>query len=671
MNGCRVLSVVFGCLLAAGIASSGTSAAADNIRSALEANRDTAATWKVSPVAADCIGPSDAQGHLWYETDFDDVSWTDLQPPDVGSIPSGQDRYYRLHYAHEVSGTTQIRLSTDDGVWLYVNGAFVGHWGADCHGGGRADSVVVDITSYLHPGDNLIAAHVSNGTGNSLFDLKFPPRIILPMDSRVGVEFVSTSTSCTGSFGMYSPQNIPIYQDYKYQGGVTFPLGETFSVGTELIFYIIPRDFCGGYTYLSTDPTRAIVDRLNDYTWRISWEDWTDGDFNDLVVEVRLGGAVAPQLELPFDYSGSTFVRAASDLEMGGTVNAYFDHHYPNYARDGRVVTFHGYDNQFDSPAFGLAYDGHDGIDFAVSGSAIPVLAAADGHISDIVPASPGSCSCCIGGTCQTIAEACLGNHVVIAHTAGLTTTYGHLSSFSPDIREGDVIARGTRLGVMGTTGCSSGAHIHLQVSNAQALPVDPFGWMPFPDSTYHQTGDPDPWWQYNNNLVPQLDATSHYLWIHPLDRRVLNNPDAPTVITSASGEITAAFPIGAHQGAYRIELWEILDNPELANPSARPVSAFALYAFDEAEEPIWSVLQPVALQFATDTGNQAMGQALGFTPEYVLYSWNNDSDLWEPLLTTYDPLTGVVSATSENLGRFAVARIDHLIFLPIVLRSY
>ena len=131
-------------------------------------------TWKASPVGEDCAGPADAGGRAWYEADFDDSSWTNLSLPDSGAIPSGQDRYYRLHYNAIEPAGTEITLYTDDGAWLYVNGQLAGQWGGDCQGEGGTEGVVVDIGAYLRPGDNLIAVHVHNGPGDSLFNLLFP-----------------------------------------------------------------------------------------------------------------------------------------------------------------------------------------------------------------------------------------------------------------------------------------------------------------------------------------------------------------------------------------------------------------------------------------------------------------------------------------------------------------
>lgn len=635
----------------------------------------SAETWRASPVSADCVGPSDTNGHPWYELDFDDSQWVSVSLPDVNTIPSGQDRYYRLSYNLTGTLATKVLLTSDDGAWLYVNGQQVGHWGGNCHAGGTVNNVQADTTPYLQQGENVIAVHVSNGASGSQFNLTMPPRIVLPVGGQVTVEFVSTSAACTGDFGMYSPRSIPIYNDYLYQRGVLFPIGERFAMDTELVFYLVPQGLCGGHTYLSNDPSRARIDHPDPLTWRINWEDLSDADFNDLVVEVRLEGRTVPFLELPFDYTTySGFTGAASDTDREGAVNAYFDHRYPTYGAAPNsgytgTVTFHGYDSSLEEPGFYLAYDGHDGIDFAVKSSEdVQVLAAADGTVVDMVSATPGSCYCAAKG--GTINETCLGNHVLITHTNGFTTTYAHLASFDANIRDGQTVTLGTPLGVMGSTGCSTGPHIHFQVTNPAGIAVDPFGWTPFPDSTYGRSGQEDPWKEYQQNQQQPKDGTSTYLWVHSLDRSILNNRNISTTVTSASGQVTATFPVGAYAGPYRIELWDSLNGPELLDRSAIPVSAFALYAYDQSEQPIWSLLQPVQIQFRLDPVAQSAAQGAEASPEYHIYHWSDTTKEWIALSTTHDAQAGLISASSSSLGRFAVARMSHAIFLPLIVRG-
>ncbi|MBH0230283.1 peptidoglycan DD-metalloendopeptidase family protein [Halobacillus yeomjeoni] len=54
------------------------------------------------------------------------------------------------------------------------------------------------------------------------------------------------------------------------------------------------------------------------------------------------------------------------------------------------------------------------------------------------------------------------GNKVVIDHNNGYKTIYAHLSSF--DVEVGDTVKRGSKIGVMGTTGNSTGIHLHFEI---------------------------------------------------------------------------------------------------------------------------------------------------------------------------------------------------------------
>ncbi|MEK7170868.1 MAG: M23 family metallopeptidase [Patescibacteria group bacterium] len=55
-----------------------------------------------------------------------------------------------------------------------------------------------------------------------------------------------------------------------------------------------------------------------------------------------------------------------------------------------------------------------------------------------------------------------LGTHVVIEHNSYLTSTYGHLSALA--VTAGDDIEMGEPIGLMGSTGQSSGPHLHFEI---------------------------------------------------------------------------------------------------------------------------------------------------------------------------------------------------------------
>lgn len=54
------------------------------------------------------------------------------------------------------------------------------------------------------------------------------------------------------------------------------------------------------------------------------------------------------------------------------------------------------------------------------------------------------------------------GNKIIINHNNGMRTIYAHLNSIS--VSPGDVVKKGSKIGVMGTTGQSTGIHLHFEV---------------------------------------------------------------------------------------------------------------------------------------------------------------------------------------------------------------
>lgn len=67
--------------------------------------------------------------------------------------------------------------------------------------------------------------------------------------------------------------------------------------------------------------------------------------------------------------------------------------------------------------------------------------------------------------------ESQYGNIVVIDHGGGVETAYAHLNAF--DVREGDCVVPGARLGSAGMTGLSSSSGTHFEVRR-NGNPVDP-----------------------------------------------------------------------------------------------------------------------------------------------------------------------------------------------------
>ena len=107
----------------------------------------------------------------------------------------------------------------------------------------------------------------------------------------------------------------------------------------------------------------------------------------------------------------------------GGSITSYFG---------GRANPFSGY-----------GYDYHPGIDIGNDYGA-PIYAGADGHVEF---------AGWFGG---------YGRYVKISHGYGYETAYGHMSSIA--VSSGDYVKKGEIIGYVGSSGYSTGPHLHYEV---------------------------------------------------------------------------------------------------------------------------------------------------------------------------------------------------------------
>ena len=496
-------------------------------------------------------------------------------------------------------------------------------------------------------------------------------RIILSEDSLVSASgYLQPQTYCTGDFGLYSPDYQTVYYNYKYQIMVPIEVGQ-YAAGTELVFFINPCEpVCTCDTYLSTDPDHAIITQVDATTYRIAWEDWDDADFDDLVTTITLQPIKMPFLDLPFGYAGSTFANESRDTEQDGKVNAYLDHQYPTYNSSPNApsypntVNFYGYDSsQTDPPPpYNVAYNGHDGIDYYLVHNT-PVLAAADGVVTF---AGEKPLPCDVNGPSKTI---------IISHANGYETQYWHLDHFAAGLRVGSEVTRDAEepIGYVGNTGCiyvppghnpaTSGYHLHFMVKNAEGIVVDPYGWDPLPDAAWY--GQIDPWQQYHSDQDDH-DATSHYLWIHPLRVAAVTDSPASIVITSTSGRTRATIPANVYGAPLRMELAEGLQTVHI--PEYQNLYTFSLFGYTADDTPVTTLEANVTLDIqvsAEETRALATGVV---TP--TLRVWDSQQSAWQELPITWDPATGIAHASSSQIGTFALLAHKYFIYLPLVLKA-
>ncbi|HEV3312224.1 MAG TPA: M23 family metallopeptidase [Chloroflexota bacterium] len=172
-------------------------------------------------------------------------------------------------------------------------------------------------------------------------------------------------------------------------------------------------------------------------------------------------------------------------------IASYLDHDLPDYAVDGKIIlttglTVTGTPSAATFPDYWspqlrqyIYYDGHNGYDYDIAYQ--PVLAAAAGTIAY---ANWESADPYYG----------YGQMILIKHVDGYETLYGHLSKLL--VHPGERVSAGQEIAISGTTGHSTGPHLHFTVYHNCHV-VDPYGWS---------GRGPDPIRQFNGE-------SSTYLW--------------------------------------------------------------------------------------------------------------------------------------------------------------
>ena len=169
---------------------------------------------------------------------------------------------------------------------------------------------------------------------------------------------------------------------------------------------------------------------------------------------------------------------------IGQRTTSFFDHDKPWYDYDGIFVRYDGTrwtsNDSITTCTGGVnCYDGHNGYDLNLWFE--PVLSAASGTVIRA------------GWYDPTNHESALGLWAAVDHGNGYVNVYGHLSAL--EVYNGEQIGTQWPIGTSGTTGSSTGPHLHFGTYYLpQWYATDPFGW----------TGNyADP------NIVPD-----NYLWV-------------------------------------------------------------------------------------------------------------------------------------------------------------
>ena len=134
------------------------------------------------------------------------------------------------------------------------------------------------------------------------------------------------------------------------------------------------------------------------------------------------------------------------------------------------------------------SYDGHPAFDseirgFAAQAVGVPIFAAHDGIVVFAHDGEFDQNTECVGD----------GNGVIIDHGLGRRIIYWHFKTGSVAVAPGQFVRAGTQLGLTGSSGCSTGPHLHLEImddfqvyesfdSMAGPCRHGPSGWVDQPD---------------------------------------------------------------------------------------------------------------------------------------------------------------------------------------------
>lgn len=148
-------------------------------------------------------------------------------------------------------------------------------------------------------------------------------------------------------------------------------------------------------------------------------------------------------------------------------------------------------------PVTGEGNGQHKGIDLVLwvgYSTVAPICAAWDGVVTFVRNS--------VNGFSKTQSA---GNYVIIDHGDGVVTKYYHLGKGTVAVKCGETVTAGQQIGYMGSTGYSTGAHLHFQLE-INGVPVDPY---PFITGEVPDAADPsDGAGDGSNDIEAEMDNT-------------------------------------------------------------------------------------------------------------------------------------------------------------------
>lgn len=207
---------------------------------------------------------------------------------------------------------------------------------------------------------------------------------------------------------------------------------------------------------------RIVTSMANILGYNIDFRTIQRGDMFDVVYERRVNdrGEVSRTGDIAY-----------VAFETGGKMVEYFRHDTEDgpgyYTEEGesaqRLLMKTPIDGARISSNFGRRFHpihqtsrAHNGTDFAAP-TGTPIYASGNGVVE------------------RADWFSSFGNYVRIRHANGYKTAYAHLNGFASGLGAGDRVSQGEVIGYVGTTGASTGPHLHYEV-HLNGNPTDPMG---------------------------------------------------------------------------------------------------------------------------------------------------------------------------------------------------
>lgn len=231
---------------------------------------------------------------------------------------------------------------------------------------------------------------------------------------------------------------------FDFGGGIVLKKLLSMSVISITLFYFVIVDSVNAYEFINSNNAGAVQDKINEiYDAKGQYESMV-GSYEE--TETKIYDASSVSYWWPIGSQETT--------ESNGKV----------YAKGDPVNTSISSGFGYRADPFSGANVLHTGLDITAGygNGVVNVIAAKDGVV--VYPAAVDSNNCPSSTTASTCGGGGYGNYVIIKHSDGKFTLYGHMHQGTITVKAGDSVEQGQVIGKMGSSGNSTGTHLHFEV---------------------------------------------------------------------------------------------------------------------------------------------------------------------------------------------------------------